>query len=209
MYIDVFHSLISVLSAILIIRIVWPERVSEPFLHRRHYAVIVPVIIGIYAYFIRLFLTFRYPETSALVLLAGGCVVLALLGRISQRRPMVQSEKPRSRTGYFVGSSILVASALLLPLLIPGSTAGFAIKTVVLLLASYGFFKLFDRADKDPDFFGGKQLLLFSTFVVFWLILGTFLFLRSPLGDVVCFAGVALQICLGLRAVRRLYLRRA
>jgi hypothetical protein len=75
-------------------------------------------------------------------------------------------------------------------------------KTVILLLASFGFFLLFDRADKDPNFTGGKQLLLFSVPVVFWLVFGTFLFLRTPLSETVSIAGVTLQIGLGLRRIR-------
>ncbi len=68
-YIALFHALISVVSTMLIVRLVWPNRVSSPFLRRRHYAVIISAMILDYTVFVRTVTSVYTPELSAIGIL--------------------------------------------------------------------------------------------------------------------------------------------
>jgi hypothetical protein len=196
-YISIFHAVVSVLSSILIIRLIWPGRVSVTFMRRRHYIVAVPVLITIYAFFIRFETLVYAPEASALVILVAACLVLALLARWSQHRELKPQILATSR-GYIKWGVPLILGSGILPLIIGSSPAGALPATALLLAIGYLFTLVFDKMDRDSELSGRKRLTIFALFVGFWLILGVFF--RTPVSSVVAFAGVGLQVYFGLRS---------
>jgi hypothetical protein len=197
--IDTFHAIVSVLSSVLIIKLIFPQRVSEPFLRRRHYVVMVSALDVIYFGVISFATSTYVPQLSAVLILVGACLFLAYLAKRSEKSSIVKSSESPTGRQYLKWSLGLVLA--MTPLVLFASLAD---RTGLLpfgigLASGYFFYVLFGKMDADPDLSQQKQLLLFSVFVGFWTFFG--LFFRTPLSSVVAVAGVATQIYLAWRKI--------
>jgi hypothetical protein len=200
-YIATFHAVVSVLSSILFVRVVWPNRVSAPFLGRRQFAVMIPSLIIVYSLFILDVTKYYVPETSAIVILALTCLALGLFVR--RRFSLLPRAKDLSvsRRRIETVALILAFGSGIFPYIL-GSIPGFwAPFTVYLIVVALLYSVFFDRIDGTADFTPTKQLVLFTILVGTWLVFGTFF--RTPFSNAVAYLGVAAQLYLGWRAVRR------
>ena len=195
-YITIFHAIISVLSSILIIGLIWPARISRSFLQRRHYGVVIPLLTAIYSLFILFETSVYLPEASATTILIATCFVLVLTARRSQRRELRQT--PTTGRNYVFWSVLLVLGSGLLPLILAHAPGGPLLTTALLLISGYLLTVFFGRIDRDPHFNGSKRLAIFIVYVGFWLLLGTFF--RTPLSSIVAYLGVGLQVYFGWRS---------
>ncbi len=196
-YIAIFHAVVSVLCSILIIRLIWPDRISRPFLHRRHYLIVVPSLVIIYVIFIR-FVTLSYvPETSAIVVLLVSCFVVGLLARSSQSREVRSPGKSPTTRNYMTWGVLLCVGSFILPFVF-GQLPLLTVPTTLLLLAvGFLFSGYFREMDRDPGLTRRKELAVFALFVGFWLVFGTAF--RTSLSSIVAYLGVGLQVYFGWR----------
>jgi hypothetical protein len=196
-FIATFHALVSVVSTIIIVRLIWPDRVSKPFMRRGHYAVVLPSLAAIYALFI-LFVTASYaPALQSFVVLGVACLALVVIARWNQRRPVARRLGPGPRS-YFVWGALLLVVGELLPLVL-GSTASFALPATLLVIGvGIGFASYFRSLDSEEVPGGSRLFCVFASLVGFWLVLGAFF--RDPPSNFLAFGGAAL--CFGWRAAR-------
>jgi hypothetical protein len=200
-YIALFHATISVVSTIMIVRLVWPNRVSSPFLGKRHYAVIIPVMVLVYAAFIRSVTSAFVPEPSAIAILAIACFALAYLASRSRTGSANPDEKPWPHTRYALMALVLVLLSGLVPYLFAITTIGGVLVPFLIILCGYSFCLLFDRYERDGVQAQRKAMILFSVLVGFWLVFSTPF--RTPLSSIVAYGGFAVEFLLGWRSVRK------
>ncbi len=196
-YIAIFHAVVSVLCSILIIKLIWPDRISRPFLQRRHYLIVLPSVGITYVLFIR-FVTLSYvPEASAIAVLLVSCFVIGLLARRSQRREVRSPGKSLTIRNYLTWGALLCVGSFILPFVF-GQLPLLAVPTTLLLLAiGYLFSGYFREMDRDPGLTRRKEFVVFALFVGFWLVFGTAF--RTPLSSIVAYLGVGLQVYFGWR----------
>lgn len=205
-YIDVFHSVVSVISTIIIVKLIWPSRVSEPFLHRKHYAVIAPILVAVYAAIIIFVVSAtRYiPEAGGLVILALACASLGYLAVRNQRRVIASLSKPVTTRWYRLWALGLALGFFPLTTIVPAGAGLPALNLPVIVFTiafTYLFSAFFGRMDTDPRLTEGKLLWIFLIFVGFWLVFPTIL--RTPLSSLAAYLGIALQVYLARRRTRR------
>ncbi len=205
-YIDVFHSVVSVISTIIIVKLIWPSRVSEPFLHRKHYAVIAPILVAVYAV-ITLFVvsaTHYVPEAGALVTLALACASLGYLVVRNQRRTIASLSKPVPARRYLFWALGLALGFFPLAIIVLTGTGLPVLNLPVITFTmafAYLFSAFFGMMDTDPQLTQRKLLWIFLIFVGFWLVFPTFW--RTPLSSLAAYLGIALQVYLARRSMRR------
>ena len=205
-FILAFQSIITVWTSIAIIRLAWPTRVSQPFLYKRHYVVIVPVLIVTYGGLIYYNLsTSVFPPIGVfawqiVIVLALLVVVLYAIRQTVNHTPPKAHEAPvRWYSGlalvsaFLFGALAMIVGAVdtfdyavdpkksfpvLTPLGIAAQIVAIGISILSLLLA----WKLFTRLDTDPALTNAKLYAVVVTFLLFWLVLG-FIF-RTLISDV-------------------------
>ena len=198
-YIMIFHATISVLASIMIIRLIWPERVSKPFLKRKHYVISCAILAAIYGGFI-IFVTRRYvPESSALLILGAVCILLLCLARLEHKRPI-----PLPRTHgirfYALSSVGLVFAGYLIPFAL-GNVRSLEIPlTLILLVIAVLFAKFFHTMDADSGMQKRTELIIFTILVGFWAVFP--IFFRTPASSLAAFVGFGAQVFLALRKIR-------
>lgn len=204
-YIDVFHSVVSVVSTIIIIKLIWPSRVSEPFLRKKQYAVIVPILVAVYAAIIIFVVsaTHYVPEAGALVVLALACASLGYLVVRNQRRAIASLTKPVPTRRYLFWALGLALGFFPLTVIVLTGAGLPALNLPVIIFTiafAYLFSAFFGRMDTDPQLTRRKLLWIFLIFVGFWLVFPTIL--RTPLSSLAAYLGIALQVYLVRRRIR-------
>jgi len=195
-YIMIFHATISVLASIMIIKLIWPERVSQPFLKVRHYVASCAALAGIYALFIAS-VTKRYmPDPSALVVLSAVCILLLCLARIEHMRPTRRTRAHRIRF-YALSCLGLTFAGYLIPFAL-GNFRILAVPLTLMLVAiAVLFAKYFFTIDADRTMQKRTELVIFTILVGFWVVFPTLF--RSPLSSAAAFLGFAAELSLAFR----------
>jgi hypothetical protein len=195
-YIMIFHATISVLASIMIIRLIWPERVSKPFLRMKHYVVSCAVLAVIYGLFIVGVTKTYLPEASALLVLAVVCIMLLGLARVEHLRPLL-SQRMHSLRFYVLSTVVLVLAGYLFPFVL-GNFSWAAIPLPLILLAvAILFAEFFHTIDTDSGMQRRTELYIFTILVGFWAVFP--IFLRTPLSSVAAFVGFGTELALALR----------
>ncbi len=205
-YIGVFHSVVSVISTIIIIKLIWPSRVSEPFLHKKQYVVIVPILVAVYAVIIIFVVgaTHYVPEAGAFVVLTLACVFLGYLAVRNQRKTITPLSKPVPIRRYLFWTLGLALGFFPLTIIVLTGNGLPALNLpliIVTIAFAYLFSAFYGKMDADPQLTQRKLLWTFLIFVGFWLVFPTIL--RTPLTSLVAYLGIALQVYLARRRTRR------
>ena len=202
-YVMVLHAVVTVSITLLIMRVIWPNRISKPFLNRWSYAVMLPVTAVIYAFLMKGAISSgRIPQAAPVIYLIILAVILFLLAH-RQMKNDVKKKVPDSTLsrnlllpsllwGIFLGVPFLVGNRFPL-MLIP--------LTVILGLISVYLYKYFWKLDFIES--ERKPMTIWATYSVFltvMLILGVFN--RTLLSEIIAFSGVVILICLGWNRVK-------
>jgi hypothetical protein len=188
-----------VIATILIIRTVWPERVNKPFLKRKHYLVIVPIIVLIYVIAISLAASTYVPQPSAIIILILLCVGLLYLAKTGEK---VIPKKLRgiSAKSYIKYGILLIVLSVLIPLSIAKISPFEIPLTILFVILCYAFWIFFKRMDSDNNLTNKKLFYIFSLFILFWLFLG--IIFRTPISTAAAFIGVGIEIYLGWSSLK-------
>lgn len=147
-YVMVLHSVVTVLTTLLIIRVISPVRLETPILSRGGYILIMPVTAVIY-YFLMKSSIFagRVPGLIPVLMLVLLLLILILAAILSAKGTASHFEN-ESQTSKI--SSLIVipfAAAMIIPFIIGNSTPVLlALETLMiflLLIALYGYFRKF------------------------------------------------------------------
>ncbi len=199
-YIMIFHAVISILCTILIIRLIWPERVNKPFLNKKHYAIILFLLAITYIVIIGLVVNiYGPPPAIAILILIALCLVLLYFAKVSESTKIASEDvQPRK---YIYRAVLFSLITFLLPNLLQTITSLEAPLTVFMVVMAYAFWRFFAMMDADKNLTKNRMLNIFSSLILFWLIFG--LILRTPFSSIVAIIGVGLQLYLGWQATKK------
>lgn len=195
------HAIVSVLCTIFIINVIWPEKISEPFLKKKHYLTIIPIIFITYLITIAVVDYTRHSLGGilAVTLLGALCLVLYYLAKRSTKP--VKAASPWSVGTYAKYAALLGVLTLFLPFIIgkPADARGFLL--IYLIILAYAFWLFFKHLDADSEPSNRKIMAIFSAFLIIEFLVG---FIgRDPLSDIVAVIGTATELYVGWKAVRR------
>lgn len=199
----IFHAVISTTVTVLVIRSLWPERVSTSFLQRRHYialgavlAVAVVATNAVLVPFVAKNLGYAPPFDPLpyfLLLLLSLSVVFLMKKSLAQRSVLRLWAGSRSAAYALLGPGILilpnVASQVAL------ASVGAWLAGAMIALSGLLFYGYFGTLDLDTELAKRKTFLVYSTFIVAVLLIG--FGGRQPASDLVAFGGVAFELFLG------------
>ncbi len=158
----IFHAVVTTTVAILVIRSLWPERVSKSFLQRRHYMALA-VLLGVAIVLTNVILVpfvaknMGYappfdPLPYIVLLLLSLFIVIVVRMSLSQRR--AESERDVFRYALLGGALLLL---LTLGSHVTLAIFGAWITGGAVVLAGCLFYWYFMSLDFDPEIYGGKN----------------------------------------------------
>lgn len=188
-YVMILHAVITVSTTLIIVRVLWPHRISEPFLSRRKYALMIPVTAVIYVFLMLSAINSgRAPQLFPVLILVVTSIVIFIAARQSNRvtRKRYSSEPSRS---YVASGSIPLAIGMIVPFII-GNRIPFALvpETVLLVILLFYFYSYFRKMDSDNTINSRKLWSLYTSFLAVMLIGGVFN--RTVPSDIIAVAGV-------------------
>ncbi|MDE1853953.1 MAG: hypothetical protein KGI38_09470 [Thaumarchaeota archaeon] len=203
----VFHAVVSTTVTILVIRSLWPERVSESFLERKHYIALAAVLAVAIAITNIVFVplianNLGYPPPFEplpfLLLLLLSLFFVLLIKKSLAQKPPVEGSRRRTPAIMYVllGAGILLLANIANRFAL--AVAGLWLAVTVTILFGYLFYRYFNAMDSDTEFTKMKTFLVYSTFIIIVLFAG--LGGRQPLSNAVAVIGVALELIFGWRA---------
>lgn len=203
----VFHAVVSTTVTILVIRSLWPERVSESFLERKHYVALAAVLAVAIAITNIVFVPFiasglGYPPPFdpmpfLLLLALSFFFVLLIKKSLGQKRP-AQGNCRRTPTVMYVllGAGIFLLANIVSRFAL--AIVGLWLAVTAITLFGYLFYRYFGAIDSDTELTKRKTFLVYSTFIVIVLFVG--FGGRQPLSNLTAFLGVVLELSFGWRA---------
>jgi hypothetical protein len=204
----VFHAVISTTVTILVIRSLWPERVSTSFLNKKHYialgavlAVAIVITNVVLVPFVAKSLGHSPPFEPLpyfLLLLLSFSFVFLIKKDLARRPSGPRVGRVASLTVVYM---LVGATIFILPIV--ASHAALAVVNAwlagaIIIFSGYLFYRYFRTLDFDAELTKRKAFCVWSTFVVIVLLIG--FGGRQPASDLVAIVGVALELFFGLRA---------
>ncbi len=202
-YVMSLHAVITVSITLLIMRVIWPDRISKPFLNRWSYAAMLPVTAVIYVFLMKGAISSgRAPQAAPVIYLIILAAILFLLAHRSMKNDDKRkaSDPTLSRNlllpsllwGIFLGIPFLVGNRFPL-ILIPMTVI---LGAILFYLYRY-FWKLdFIEPERKPRIFWAT----YSVFLAIILILGVFN--RTLSSEVIAFSCVAILLYVGWNKVK-------
>lgn len=172
-YVMILHSVITVLTTFMLVKVIQQEKLEKPILSRASYFVILPVIIPIY-YFLMIssISAGRVPAIVPVILLVLLFFLLIITAWINSIKPS-QTKKMANHGGY--GVSIPFAAGMILPFVIGNRIPTLLIpETLALLLLMVYLFIYFNRLGTINEMDRKYLWVLSSLFLAIMLIGGKF-----------------------------------
>lgn len=202
----IFHAVISATVTILVIRSLWPERVSKSFLERKHYVALaamlaVAIIITnvVLVPFIAKSMGYAPPFEALpyfLLLLLSLSVVFLIKKSLTQK-----SAFRFWRAGFPTFVYVLMGAGIfILPIVVSHIALAFVgawLAGAIIIVSGYLFYRYFSALDFDTELTERKTFFVYSTFIVMVLLIG--FGGRQSASNLVAFSGVALELFFGWR----------
>lgn len=203
----IFHAVISTTVTILVIRSLWPERVSNSFLEKKHYfvlgALLAAAIIITNVVFVPLVAkSMGYappfePLPFFLLLLISLFFVFLIKKSITQKPGF-----GARRAGFPTVVYVLLGAAIFALAFVASHVAlaffGAWLAGAIIILSGYLFYRYFKALDFDAELTNRKTFVVYSTFIIIVLLIG--FGGRQPASNLIAVAGVALELFFGWRA---------
>jgi hypothetical protein len=203
----IFHAVVSTTVTILVIRSLWPERVSKSFLERKHYvalgAVLAAAIVmtnAVLIPFIAKSLGYAPPFDPLpyfLLLLLSLSIVFLMKKSLTQGSVFRIGRVGSSAVVY----ALLGAGIFILPIVASHIALAFVdvwLAGAIIILSGFLLYGYFSTMDSDTELTKRKTFFVYSTFIVAVLLIG--FGGRQPVSNLVAFGGVALELFFGWRA---------
>jgi hypothetical protein len=203
----IFHAVVSTTVTILVIRSIWPERVSRSFLERRHYvalgavlAVAIAITNAVFVPFIAKNMGYAPPfePLPYFLLLLLSLSIVFLMKKSRTQKSVFRFGRPGSPTVVYV---LLGAGIFILPIVASHIALAFVgawLAGAIIVLSGYLFYGYFSTLDLDMELTRRKTFFVYSAFIVIVLLIG--FGGRQPISNLVAFGGVALELFFGWRA---------
>lgn len=192
-YVMTLHAVITVSVTLLIMKVIWPARISKPFLTRWSYIIILPVLTIIYLFLMKgAVASGRIPQPFAVIFLIVLAVIMFIFAKYSTKDDTTH-RLPANRLSLIpVIPSILWGIFLGIPFLVGNSVPVILIpETVLLAIIAYFLYRYFRKLDLlELEIKHRIMWVTYSAFLVILLALG--IFNRTLLSEVFAFSGVIL-----------------
>lgn len=224
-FILAFHSIITVFACIITIRLGWPNRVSKSFLHKKHYFILIFLLLITYS-------SMNYYNFSMnhlppveiwviqiLVMVLLLFVVIHFLKKTAKTIPSLNQDIPVHKyRNQAIWISILSAIVPVvvgsvdtfdyflhpdkpLPTLTPLGIIAQICAIFILICSLYLAWKFFKRMDADPKLSNEKLYTIIKAFLLFWLIIA-FVW-RTVISDVFVLFVLPLELYLAKHAIQK------
>jgi hypothetical protein len=207
----IFHAVISTTVTILVIRSLFPERVTDSFLEKKHYVILGTVLAVAIALTNVVLVPFVAkslgdsppfePLPYFLLLLISLFFVLLIRKSLAVKKSSVFVIRRRARVGFSTIVYILSGAGIFLFLNLASQVALALVNVwlagAIIILSGYLFYRYFTTLDFDAQLTKKKTFFVFSTFIVIVLVIG--FGGRQPVSNIVAFVGVALELFFGWR----------
>ena len=200
-FISIVHATLTVVGTLMIVRVIWPDRVDSPFLTGSQYCVIAPTVVLLYALGAQSRLLVYVPGLATFATLGLVGLGLVLSVRVNQSKPSKTSAGSISGATYAGFFVFCVAFGDFTPILVSLYQASPLIIAVILLVSAVPFKLFFDSFDSNPNLTKSQIMAAFTVLIGFWLILGTST--RTPLSNIAAYLVVGLELYFGWRSARR------
>lgn len=196
LYVMLLHAVITVITTLFIMNVIWPERLQNPVLTKRNYMIIIPVtIIMYYLFIVGSISAGRVPGVLPLLFLILIIIVLifaALKNSVLTR--MNKVERRYNQIGY--GVLIPFAAGMILPFIIGNRIPVLLIpETMALLFLMVYLFLYFNKFDMIVKI-ERKSIWVFSTVILSIMVIGGS-FNRTLLSDLVAIIASVIIIMIG------------
>ena len=202
LYVMMLHAVITVITTLFIINVVWPERLKNPILSRRNYMIIIPVTIVIYYFLMAASISAgRVPGILPVLLIILLLLILILAAwKNSLSGRMEKREKSNTQIQY--GVLIPFAAGMILPFILGSRLPKLLIpETLALLLLMVYLFRYFNKFDTIVNM-KMKSLWVFTSMILIIMLIGGS-FNRTIPSDVVAIVVSVILILLGYMKVSR------
>ena len=201
-YVMMLHAVITVITTLFILNVVWPERLKNPILSRRNYMIIIPVTIVIYYFLMAASISAgRVPGILPVLLIILLLLILILAAwKNSLSGRMEKREKSNTQIQY--GVLIPFAAGMILPFILGSRLPKLLIpETLALLLLMVYLFRYFNKFDTIVNM-KMKSLWVFTSMILIIMLIGGS-FNRTIPSDVVAIVVSVILILLGYMKVSR------
>ncbi len=202
-YVMVLHAVVTVSITLLIMRVIWPNRISKSFLNRWSYAAMVPVTAVIYVFLMKGAISSgRIPQVTSVIYLIILAVILFLLAHRSMKNDDKKKVPYPTRSRNLLLPSLLWGIFLGIPFLVGNRFPLILIPlTVILGAISFYLYRYFYKLDIiEPERKLRTIWATYSAFLAIILILGVFN--RTLLSEIFAFLGVVILVYVGWDRVK-------
>ena len=201
-YVMMLHAVITVITTLFILNILWPERLKNLILSRRNYMIIIPITIVIYYFLMVASISAgRVPGILPVLLIIILLLILILAAwKNSLSGKMEKREKSNTQIEY--GVLIPFAAGMILPFILGSRLPKLLIpETLALLLLMVYLFRYFNKFDTIVNM-KIKSLWAFSSMILIIMLIGGS-FNRTIPSDMVAIIVSVILILLGYMKVSR------
>ncbi len=199
-YVMMLHAVITVITTLFILRVIWPERLQNPILSRRDYMIVIPVIIVIYYFLMVTSISAgRVPGILPVFLLI---LLLLLLIFAAWKNSLPAKSGEAKRLGIQAEYGVLIpfAAGMIIPFILGNRIPVLLVpETLALLLLMVYLFRYFSRFGTIVEM-KRKSLWAFSSIILIIMLIGGS-FNRTVPSDAVAIIVSVILILFGYRRV--------
>ena len=202
LYVMMLHAVITVITTLFILNVVWPERLKNPILSRRNYMIIIPVTIVIYYFLMAASISAGSVPGILPVLLIILLLLILILAAWKNSLSGRMEKREKSNTQIQYGVLIPFAAGMILPFILGSRLPKLLIpETLALLLLMVYLFRYFNKFDTIVNM-KMKSLWVFTSMILIIMLIGGS-FNRTIPSDVVAIVVSVILILLGYMKVSR------
>lgn len=202
LYVMILHAVVTVITTLFILRVIWPKKLQNPILSKRNYMIMVPVIMLIYYFLMVASISAgRVPGILPVILLI---LLLFVLIFAAWKNSQIERMRKKERIGTGVKYGVLIpfAAGMILPFILGNRLPEILIpETLALLLLTVYLFLYFNRFDTIVNI-KRKFLWSFSSIILIIMLVGGS-FNRTVPSDVLAIIACVIFILFGYMKVRR------
>jgi len=202
-YVMMLHAVVTVITTLFILKVIWPGRLGKPILNGKNYAVIIPVTAVIYYFFMVASISSgRIPGIFPLILLIL-LILLLIFAALENSLSTTKRNEGRLNTEVEYGVLIPFAAGMILPFIIGNRVPVLLIpETLALVLLITYLFLFFNKFDTLINM-KAKSLWGFSSIILIIMLIGGS-FNRTLPSDVAAITVSVIIIIFGYRKLSRL-----
>ena len=171
-YVMMLHAVITVITTLFILNVVWPQRLKNPILSRRNYMVIIPVTIVIYYFLMVASISAgRVPGILPVILIV---LLLLILILAAWKNSLSSRFRRLERLSDQLGNGVLIlfAAGMILPFTFGNRIPIILVpETLALLLLLVYLFRYFNKFDTISNL-NRKSLWEFSSIILIIMLIG-------------------------------------